>query len=170
MTEHQKGCLLSYLGYGVEDTSAATRAFQRDYGLTVDGIFGPMTREKILQVICGGGDWWGDIQYFSKSEFACKCGCYCDGFPAQPNETLVRTADKLRAHFGAPVLVSSGVRCPVHNANAGGVANSRHLTGKAMDFRVAGKTAAQVMDYVNQQTEIRYAYAIDPNYVHMDVE
>lgn len=168
MTEHQKGCLLSYLGYDIGDLTAATRAFQQDYGLAVDGIFGPMTREKILQVICGG-DWWQDIRYFSRQEFACKCG-KCGGFPAQLEEKLVRTADRLRRDFGAAVIVSSGVRCPAHNANVGGVANSRHLTGKAMDFRVVGKTAKEVLYYVNRQPEIRYAYAIDPYFVHMDVE
>lgn len=168
MTAHQKGCLLSYLGYDISDLTAATRAFQQDYDLVVDGIFGPMTREKILQVICDG-DWWEDIQYFSRQEFACKCG-KCGGFPAQPEERLVRTADRLRKNFDAMVMISSGVRCVSHNANVGGVANSRHLTGKAMDFRVEGKSAAQVLSYVNQQPEIRYAYAIDSNFVHMDVE
>lgn len=167
MTEHQKSCLLRYLGYDTVDLTAATRAFQQDYGLAADGIFGPVTREKILQVICG--DWWEDIQYFSRKEFACKCGS-CGGFPAEPEEKLVRAADRLRRDFGAAVLVSSGVRCVSHNANVGGVSNSRHLTGKAMDFRVAGKTAAQVLSYVNQQPVIRYAYAIDQNFVHMDVE
>jgi acyl dehydratase len=37
-----------------------------------------------------------------------------------------------------------------------------------MDFRIEGKTSAQVLAYVQQQPEIRYAYAIDSQYVHMD--
>ena len=168
MTEHQKKCLLSYLGYETEDLTAATRAFQQDYGLEDDGIFGKMTREKILQVICRE-DWWTEIRWFSREEFRCKCG-RCGGFPAEPAEKLVRRADALREHFGNAVWVSSGVRCADHNAAVGGVANSRHLTGKAMDFRVVGKTAAEVMRYVNQCQDIRYAYAIDRNYIHMDVE
>jgi uncharacterized protein YcbK (DUF882 family) len=65
-------------------------------------------------------------------------------------------------------LVASGLRCEQHNANVGGVANSRHKTGRAMDFRIEGKTSAQVLAYVQQQPEIRYAYAIDSQYVHMD--
>ena len=48
MTIKQKQCLLAYLGYyaGVIDgvwgdmSRAASEAFQRDYQLTVDGIFG----------------------------------------------------------------------------------------------------------------------------------
>jgi hypothetical protein len=38
-----------------------------------------------------------------------------------------------------------------------------------MDFCVRGKTAAQVLAYVQKQPEIRYAYAINGSYVHMDV-
>lgn len=178
MTDQQKQCLLMYLGYdcgGIDGilgkkSAAAVMAFQSDYGLEADGIFGPLTQEKILAVICDGEDWWADIRYFRREEFACKCGCYCDGFPAEPEETLVRLAEDVRAHFDAPVTVSSGVRCARHNTNVGGVENSRHLRGKAVDFCVAGKTAAQALCYVNPMAGIRYAYAINDTFVHMDVE
>lgn len=161
-------CLLSYLGYEGQ-LSAATAAFQGDYGLEPDGIFGPLTKAKILSVICGESDWWRGIRYFSRSEFACKCGRFCDGFPAEPERKLVEIADDVRSHFGAETIVTSGVRCKTHNANVGGVSNSRHLSGKAMDFRVIGRTAADVLNYVNQKGGIRYAYAIDSAHVHMDV-
>lgn len=180
MTIKQKQCLLCYLSLysGAIDGSwgpqsvEGTKAFQRKYDLTVDGVFGPETEKQILSVISGdenSGDWWGDIRYFRPEEFKCKCGTYCDGYPARMQETLVRTADRVRANFDAPVTVSSGVRCTKHNANVGGVANSRHLSGKAMDFCVAGKTAKQVLAYVQTQPEIRYAYAIDERFVHMDI-
>lgn len=165
MTDHQKKCLLSFLGY---DGDNATAAFQADYGLAADGIFGPVTKAKILQVICQE-DGWADIRYFSRREFACKCGRFCDGFPAEPEKKLVKIADSVRQHFGAAAIVTSGVRCPQHNANVGGVSNSRHLTGKAMDFRINGKSAAEVLGYVNQMSDIRYAYAIDSNHIHMDI-
>ena len=98
---------------------------------------------------------------------SCKCG-RCGGFPKEPNKKLVRLAEVVRQHFDAPVYVSSGVRCEAHNAAVGGVINSRHLDGDAMDYRVEGKTSAQVLTYV-KTLPIRYAYAIDENYVHMDV-
>lgn len=175
MTAYQKQCLLSYLGFdcgqfdGIwgEKSAAAAADFQRQYGLTADGIVGPVTEAKILSVICGG--FWGSVRHFSKGEFACRCG-RCGGFPAEPEEALVRLAEEVREHFDAPVTVSSGVRCAAHNAAVGGVANSRHLTGKAMDFAVKGRTAAEVLGYVNRLGGIRYAYAIDSSYIHMDVE
>lgn len=189
MTTKQKQCLLEYLGYYDPENSnevnnvdglwgsaseGATRKFQSDYGLDADGIFGPLTEKKILEVVSAGeAPWvnWEEVKYFTRDEFRCKCGGrYCNGFPNEPDRKLLRVADRVRAHFGAAALVSSGVRCEVHNANVGGVANSRHLTGKAMDFCIAGKTAAQVLAYVWQQPEIRYAYDIDGTYVHVDVE
>lgn len=188
MTIKEKQCLLEYLGYYDPENSskvnnvdnlwgpaseAATRRFQEDYGLEADGIFGPLTEAKIKQVIATGElpkVNWNEIKYFTRSEFRCNCGGkYCDGFPAEPHPVLVSVADRVREHFGAKAFVSSGVRCEQHNANVGGVSNSRHKYGKAMDFCIAGKKAAEVLEYVWQQPEIRYAYDIDGLYVHMDV-
>ncbi len=183
MTVRQKQLLLAYLGYytgGIDGiwgarSKAATEAFQRAHMDSADGIFGADTEERIRQVIGAGagenteeGNFWKEIRYFIPSEFACRCG-RCGGFPAEPVEVLVRAAEAVRQHYGAAVTVSSGVRCATHNAAVGGVANSRHLLGKAMDFRVSGQHAREVLNHVQGMPEIRYAYAIDENYVHMDV-
>lgn len=187
MTVKQKQALLLFLNYYVGDvdgswgqlSKTATRSFQQDHGLKDDGVFGSDTEKAVLAAVAKNetkkneepksGDFWDEIVYFDKSEFACKCR-KCGGFPAEPKEKLIRVADRVRKHFGTAATVSSGVRCQTHNANVGGVSNSRHLEGKAMDFDIAGKTAAQVLAYVQQQPEIRYAYAIDNDYVHMDIE
>jgi uncharacterized protein YcbK (DUF882 family) len=52
----------------------------------------------------------------------------------------------------------------------GGVANSRHIKGTAMDFCIRGLPSSIVLPYVQAQKEVRYAYAIDGSYVHMDVK
>ncbi len=184
MTIKQKQCLLFYLGYYVGNidgewgalSKTATKAFQKDFGLTADGVCGTETEKALKHAVCYGiskkqeavqsGDFWDDIKYFEKSEFRCRCGCGAD----KMEEKLIRVADRVRGHFGKYATVSSGRRCSTHNARVGGVSNSRHLSGKAMDFCIAGKTATQVLEYVQKQPEIRYAYAIDGNYVHMDVE
>ena len=189
MTTKQKQCLLEYLGYYSPEnsgkvnnvdgeigpkTKAATKAFQQDYGLEADGIFGPLTEAEILDVVATGrkpGVNWDAVKYFDREEFECNCGGkYCDGFPVEPSTLLVKTAEKVRSHFGKACIISSGVRCKQHNANVGGVATSRHMTGRAMDFRIRGKKAAEVLEYVQRLPEVRYAYAIDSNYVHMDVK
>lgn len=118
----------------------------------------------------GTGTWWDNIKYFDKEEFRCKCnGKYCTGFPKEPQRLLVEAADDVREYFDAPVTISSGLRCTIHNANSGGVSNSRHLSGKACDFSVQGKTANQILVYVRTLPNIRYCYAIDNYHVHMDI-
>lgn len=185
MTNIQKQCLLKYLGYYDGDVDGnfgplskmATAGFQDDYGLEPDGEFGALTEVKILEAVAGTAkpvnaeNFWDGIKYFKREEFRCKCGGkYCDGFPSEPSSKLVSLADRIRDHYGVPMIVSSGVRCAAHNKNVGGVANSRHLRGLAMDFTVKNESADTVLEYVWKQPEVRYAYKIDANYVHMDVD
>lgn len=190
MTNDQKQCLLRYLGYYTEDvdgiwgadSKAATKEFQEANGLKADGVFGNATKKKILAHIAAetgfkksassttAKGWWGNIKHFKREEFACKCGGkYCKGFPVEPQEKLIRVADDIRKNLGGKATVTSGVRCARHNANVGGVSNSRHLSGKAMDFGVEGKTADQILVEVKEHPEIRYAYKIDSKHVHMDI-
>lgn len=189
MTIQQKQNLLAYLGYytGTIDgkwgkrSEDATKEFQTAFGgLVADGICGAETEKALKHAVAYGMperkqeeepiDFWEGIKYFKRKEFKCKCGnIYCNGYPAEPQEKLVRVADRTREHFGATATVSSGLRCKQHNANVGGVTNSRHLTGKAMDFCIKGQTSSQVLAYVQKQPEIRYAYAIDSQFVHMDI-
>jgi len=177
MTVKQKQCLLCYLGFygGAIDgiwgpkSAAGAKAFQRENGLAEDEDFGPESQKAVLERIARGeGDWWTEIEFFRREEFACKCG-RCGGYPARMDRAVVEAAEDTRRHFGSPAIVSSGLRCAAHNARVGGVVGSRHLLGKAVDFRVEGRSASQVLDYVRRLPQIRYAYAIDSSYIHMDV-
>ena len=166
MTLKQKQALLAYLGFydgpldGVwgEKSQRATSDFQRGYmeQEDVDGIFGVKTERRILEVIATGeepvvkenltalADWWKDIRYFKREEFRCTCG-RCGGFPVEPQEKMVRTVDEIRHRLGVPVSIvdagGSGIRCPEHNAEVGGVANSEHLYGRAADLHSAASPA-----------------------------
>ena len=80
------------------------------------------------------GTVWDEIKYFKKPEFACKCGKYCDGYPAEIDMNMVKIADEIRARIGKPISINSGLRCKTHNANVGGVSNSQHLYGNAADL------------------------------------
>lgn len=128
MTVKQIQCLLTYLGYspgtidGVDgrNTQGAIRAFQADYGLTVDGIPGAATQKMLIGAIAGTavkvekseygpapktGTFWDDIKYFTREEFRCQCGGkYCNGFPAEPAEETVRMADEIRRRGGFPCM------------------------------------------------------------------
>lgn len=177
MTVIQKQCLLCYLGYydgeidGIwgDMSEQATMSFQDAYGMKVDGIFGPDTEAMALRAVAGEAepvpkapeqtdDFWNSVKYFRREEFRCKCGGkYCDGFPVEPSQKLVRLADRVREHFGAAAVVSSGIRCEIHNARVGGVAKSRHKIGTAMDFCIRGMSASMVLDYVQKQRDTNYA-------------
>ena len=145
--------------------------WQAEHELTPDGIAGVNTRGRIAEESKDkDGGWWRHIRHFSQKEFACKCGQYCDGYPAQMQRGVVELADRAREELKGAGFISSGLRCSRHNANVGGVSDSRHLSGKAIDLRIEGKSARQTLAWAQKQPEVRYAYAIDAYYVHMDIE
>lgn len=158
-------------------TMAATIYFQKAVGLTPDGIAGKETREHILKNAAPGpvdepesGDWWDNIEFFTRDEFRCKCGGkYCDGYPAEPQELMVRLADRARKHFKAPATVVSGLRCRQHNANESGVANSQHMYGEACDIRIKGVSGDRLLAFFKAQPEVRYTYKINSTNVHFDI-
>ena len=173
-------------------TRAAVTAFQGDFGgLTVDGIAGEATEKALRHAVAygmperkqesadgaastgasgGTGTFWDSIKYFKRSDqyIGCSCG-RCGGFPVEPAEKLMRLADAVREAAGKPMIPTSTVRCKTHNAEVGGVWNSRHLLGHAMDFRIPGLSAAEVLSIVRQQKNVVYCYAIDAQHVHMDI-
>ena len=150
---------LDLLGYGPISndgalgpaTKEAVKKFQRQEGLADDGIPGPLTEAKLLDAVAAGrvykpqetaskppgktGTFWDEIEFFTREEFRCKCGGrYCNGFPAEMSEDTVRCADEIRRRAGVPLRVNSGLRCDCWNAIQGGVKNSNHRTGHAVDL------------------------------------
>ena len=133
-------------------------------GISVDGICGEQTEKALKHSVAYGidkksdstdctsdytgvqknnagnstdsnaGTVWDEIKYFKKPEFACKCGKYCDGYPAEIDMDMVKIADEIRSRIGKPIHINSGLRCKTHNANVGGVSNSQHILGKAADL------------------------------------
>ena len=48
--------------------------------------------------------------------------------------------DPIREKFCAPVIITSGYRCPRVNKLVGGANNSQHMSGCAADFHIKGFT------------------------------
>ena len=190
MTIKQVQNLLQYLGYydGIPDngygpkTYQATMKFQTDFGgIAQDGKPGAETQKALRHAVAygmpereaqeaGSGDFWDDIEYFDREEFRCKCGGkYCQGFPAEPKEAMVRLADDARRHFGSPGHVISGLRCQEWNRSQGGVENSQHMYGEACDLRIDGVSADALLAYIQTRPGVRYAYKINATNVHFDI-
>lgn len=117
-------------------------------------------------------DFWDTVKYFTREEFKCKCGGgYCNGYPVEPDKNLVTLLDLIREDADTPCIISSGIRCETHNANVGGVWNSWHKRGRAADFTLRGKPAAQTISYAQKYSDrIEEIYAIDNSYVHIAVK
>ena len=198
MTVKQRQHLLAYLGYykaAVDGewgrlSKEACSAFQNDRGLTPDGYGGPET-DKALQYAVANDlfmaapeadtgapepeDWWDEIRYFTPTEIACKCGTYhapyCSGYPHKMQKLTMQIADRARAHFGNPVTVISGLRCPRHNADSGGVENSQHMFGEALDVYCYGVSQQTALNWFLSQPDVRYAYAIaGSGNIHFDIQ
>jgi uncharacterized protein YcbK (DUF882 family) len=128
---------------------------QRAIGANVDGLVGSETIAKYnayknekKEIAPDNSDFWSGIKHFNRSEFACKCGRYCNGFPVEPDRELVKLLDQIRAHYGKPARVNSGIRCKTHNKNVGGASNSQHLYGTAADLYIEGVSPSNLYSYV----------------------
>lgn len=168
MTDLQRQCLLAALGYYPHRQ--------------IDGIWGPKSQAAmeafeaahpgmtLLEALAAPQpDFWDTIPNFTKAEFACRCG-KCGGFPAEPDPVLVQLLQDIRSCLDTPMVISSGVRCESHNASVGGVANSRHLGGKAADVMAPGISGATLLRRAQADSRTRYAYIIGSGpYVHIDV-
>lgn len=111
----------------------------------------------------------GDLsENFSKREFVCPDGC---GFDT-PDAELVVALQQLRAMVDAPILITSGCRCRVHNERVGGAPNSQHLLGKAADIVVEGMLPVFLAVEAGGVTSFRFGgIGIYPKkgHVHLDV-
>lgn len=188
MTVEQKQNLLAYLGYYVGNvdgiwgtlSKTAMAAFEKDFsGLDVPGIPDNAPEKALKHAVAYDlfkptakeSDFWADIKYFKREEFRCKCcGKYCNGYPAEPDERMVRIADQLRKNLGVPITIVSGLRCKTWNAIQGGVSNSQHMYGEAVDIYARGVSQSRVEAELDKIGGVRYHYPIkNSNNVHFDV-
>ena len=80
---------------------------------------------------------------FTVAEFACKDG----SDPVFVDSSLAALLQKIRDHFGRPVVITSGYRTAAHNKSVGGAKSSQHLLGRAADIQVAGVSVEDVAAY-----------------------
>jgi len=78
-----------------------------------------------------------EMKYFKLSEFDGKDakGERIPGTGGNMRASTLVKCDNLREAFGKPLVVASGYRTPERNKQVGGVKNSSHLLGYAVDWK-----------------------------------
>lgn len=109
----------------------------------------------------------GDLSaHFSKAELACHC---CGKLIIE--QALLDALEELRTLSGVPIKIHDGYRCPEHNQEVGGVANSEHTRGLAADVEIPGLTLQQMYELVLQVPAFLGGGigAYDGGFLHLDV-
>jgi uncharacterized protein YcbK (DUF882 family) len=105
---------------------------------------------------------------FKSNEFECPCSKCTDQFIEQ---SLITKLQEVRDTYGKPIDVTSGYRCPEHNANVGGKIGSAHMSGLAADV----SPALMTLDELDDLYEVCYNLfdnigdGRNKKFVHVDV-
>lgn len=103
-------------------------------------------------------------EHFKLKEFACK-----NSEAVIVSEKLCYVLEAIRAHFGKPVVVTSGYRTPEYNAKVGGAVKSRHMLGIAADIQIAGVKPADVAAYARTLMPTYGGIGIYSTFTHIDI-
>jgi hypothetical protein len=63
------------------------------------------------------------------------------------SDKLMSMLDNARTIAGVPIVITSGLRTPEHNAEVGGVADSAHLKGLAADLQCSDSSNRYAIIY-----------------------
>ena len=99
---------------------------------------------------------------FKPEEFRCTCG-RCSGYPTHMKQVELRHIQKIRDHFKQPMIITSALRCDYENRRVGGIQNSGHTRGYAVDFYMKGVTQtsdqrAAAMAWIVKQPNHEFTY------------
>ena len=105
------------------------------------------------------------LEHFKVREFACKDGS--DFILLSPE--LLDVLYRIRLHFNAPVMITSGYRTESHNKKVGGARDSKHVKGIAADIVVKGVSPSKVAAYAERLMPETGGIGEYRTFVHIDV-
>ena len=108
-----------------------------------------------------------ESEHFKDAELECH-HCHVNAC----TQELVDALEALRSIVAKPITVDDAYRCPVHNAEVGGVPNSEHTRGIAADIKVAGMTPAEMYQAALRVPTFAsggIGVAEHQGYIHVDV-
>ena len=104
------------------------------------------------------------LKHFEMKEFACPC---CG--KVRMDGEFLKTLDMLREICGFPFRITSGYRCEKHNKEIGGVKDSAHVKGLAVDIAVG--SSSQRYEIVENGIGLGIGrYGLAKSFVHIDID
>lgn len=88
-------------------------------------------------------------------------------------KVVAAQVQKVRDHFGKPLIISSGYRSEKLNSAIGGARNSQHTKGEAIDIQSTnGYTNADIFNYIKNNLDFdqliwEYGTRKEPEWVHI---
>lgn len=88
-------------------------------------------------------------------------------------KVVAAQVQKVRDHFGKPLIISSGYRSEKLNSAIGGARNSQHTKGEAIDIQsTTGYTNADIFNYIKNNLDFdqliwEYGTRKEPKWVHI---
>ena len=106
-------------------------------------------------------------KHFGDDEFRCHC---CGKLPEKGMDAkLLQLLDDMRDAVKQPLIINCGFRCPKHNAEVGGVADSQHLTGQAADVDATEIGVVILADLADKLLADGVGRYPNDKFVHVDV-
>ena len=106
-------------------------------------------------------------KHFKEAEFFCKCNLSrCKKKVDYMDADLLETIVRIREQIDFPLVINSAYRCATWNASVGGVSNSLHKQGKALD--IALKDGAQRHEFVELALKYGLTVIVYPTFIHVD--
>ena len=116
----------------------------------------------------------GDLtRNISRWEVACKCGCGLDTIDFLTATVVQEVCDHIAHNTDQTSVVlhiNSGCRCEVHNKREGGAEDSKHLTGRAIDFWIEGIDPALVYNYLTGRFPCVFGIGNYEDFTHLDTD
>lgn len=85
------------------------------------------------------------------------------------NEKLIAMLDAAREAAGVPIIITSGYRSPEHNSTVGGVEDSSHTSGLAVDVRCPNDQYGKQVAFGLGQAGFARAGFYD-KHIHVDID
>jgi len=105
------------------------------------------------------------IKHFKAEEFICKhCG------KLKIDTDLILKLEDIRTQIGKPIFITSAYRCPEYNKQVGGVPDSAHTKGLAVDIACTNsRDRYEILDIVFK-FDLFNRIGIGKSFIHLDID